>query len=139
MSYNYQTHDPGPEADGEGTGSAPDGKPAKPRGFMIEPDGVLTGDGDGTVPLVSLGYLCVKGWRDERLSLNPGRAPVVVREFSHAEASGFRGGGKAADHVDILGNHEVISDILAIATGRGDALEDRLISNITEIAARTGL
>ena len=139
MSYNYQTHDPGPEADGEGTGSVPDGKPAKPRGFMIEPDGVLTGDGDGTVPLVSLGYLCVKGWRDERLNLNPGRAPVVVREFSHAEASGFRGGGKAADHVDILGNHEVISDILAIATGRGDALEDRLLSNITQISARAGL
>ena len=62
-----------------------------------------------------------------------------MREFSPAKASGFRGSGKAADHVDILGNHEVISDILAIATGRGDALEDRLISNITEIAARTGL
>jgi phospholipid:diacylglycerol acyltransferase len=140
MAYNYQTHqEPGAEAGREGSSSAPDGEPAKARGFSIDSDGVLFGDGDGTVPLVSLGYLCVKGWRDGRLGLNPGGGGVVVREFSHAKASGFRGSGKAADHVDILGNHEVISDILAIATGRGDALEDRLLSNITEIAARIGL
>lgn len=25
--------------------------------------GVLSGDGDGTVPLLSLGYMCVRGWR----------------------------------------------------------------------------
>ena len=91
------------------------------------------------MPLISLGYLCVKGWREERLGLNPGKSRVVVREFSHSNASGFRGNGRASDHVDILGNHEVISDILAVATGRGNTLEDRLLSNITEIAARTGL
>ena len=30
--------------------------------------GVLTTDGDGTVPLISLGYMCVKGWKEKRFN-----------------------------------------------------------------------
>jgi hypothetical protein len=38
-------------------------------------------DGDGTVPLLSLGALCEGGWR--RRKLNPGGSRVVVREYPH--------------------------------------------------------
>jgi phospholipid:diacylglycerol acyltransferase len=36
--------------------------------------GVLTTDGDGTVPLISLGYMCVKGWKEKRF--NPAGASL---------------------------------------------------------------
>jgi phospholipid:diacylglycerol acyltransferase len=38
-------------------------------------------DGDGTVPLVSLGLLCRKGWKTKRL--NPAGIKVVSREYKH--------------------------------------------------------
>ena len=31
--------------------------------------GVRMADGDGTVPLLSLGFMCVKGWKDVGISL----------------------------------------------------------------------
>ena len=46
--------------------------------------GVQLADGDGTVPLLSLGALCEGGWRTQRL--NPGGARVVVREYPHRPA-----------------------------------------------------
>ncbi|TPX45836.1 hypothetical protein SeLEV6574_g03615 [Synchytrium endobioticum] len=42
----------------------------------------------------------------------------------------------AADHVDILGNHKVLEDILRIASGNGEDLDDAFWSNILEIARR---
>lgn len=36
-------------------------------GTMVK-SGVLTTDGDGTVPLISLGYMCVKGWKEKRFN-----------------------------------------------------------------------
>jgi hypothetical protein len=39
----------------------------------------LSPDGDGTVPLLSLGALCAGGWRTKRL--NPAGVPVVIREY----------------------------------------------------------
>jgi len=42
---------------------------------------VQLSDGDGTVPLLSLGALCEGGWRGRRL--NPGGSKVVVREYPH--------------------------------------------------------
>jgi hypothetical protein len=61
--------------------------------------GVVVGDGDGTVPLLSLGYLCARGWRDP--ARNPGRSPIITREFrnvadgvgSGAASAGPGGGG----------------------------------------------
>ena len=38
-------------------------------------------DGDGTVPLLSLGALCARHWREPRL--NPSGMRVVTREFPH--------------------------------------------------------
>ena len=41
--------------------------------------------GDGTVPLVSLGYMCVNGWKDKRR--NPAGIPVVTKEYKHLQAT----------------------------------------------------
>jgi len=62
---------------------------------------------DGTVPLISLGYMCDKGWKDSLY--NPAGIKVITREYYHETASSFdlRGGSKTADHVDILGNYAV--------------------------------
>jgi hypothetical protein len=47
---------------------------------VLQESGVqLSPDGDGTVPLLSLGALCAGGWRTQRL--NPAGLPVVIREY----------------------------------------------------------
>lgn len=47
---------------------------------VLQESGVqLSPDGDGTVPLLSLGALCAGGWRTQRL--NPAGVPVVIREY----------------------------------------------------------
>jgi hypothetical protein len=129
-------------------------------------DGVVMGEGDGTVTLMSLGYHCSKVgpsssssthrclvvhpphivMRSQRLlvggcscgpqltnvtstlvstphthlqlwrqkSHNPASVHVTTRELLHAD-SGMtlisRGGGSSGDHVDIMGNHEMASEV----------------------------
>lgn len=78
--------------------------------------GVKFTDGDETVPLLSLAYMCraVNGW-----SRNVGR--VITREFNHnvtdASLLDLRGGPRSGRHVDILGNFDMLEDILKIASG----------------------
>ena len=43
--------------------------------------GVVLGEGDGTVPLISNGYMCAKGWRIRRY--NPAGVQVKVFEMPH--------------------------------------------------------
>lgn len=50
------------------------------------------------------------GWRKYADLYNPGHSPVVLREYKHEVSSSkldVRGGYKAADHIDILGNWEM--------------------------------
>ena len=47
-----------------------------------------TSDGDGTVPLISTGLMCYKGWRTKRL--NPANIPIVSREYVHKPTSAFK-------------------------------------------------
>lgn len=97
--------------------------------------GVYLSDGDGTVPLLSLAYLCGAPYRGPKL--NPAGMRVVAREYTHAPAPGtLQGGGTSGDHVDIMGNHELVSDLLAIAAGRGGALEDRVAESTRAMIAR---
>jgi hypothetical protein len=59
--------------------------------------GVRASDGDGTVPLLSLGSLCARHWREPRL--NPSGIRVVTREFPHEPVYGLgelRCGARAA-------------------------------------------
>ena len=44
-------------------------------------NGIIPGEGDGTVPLLSNGYMCAKGWRIKRY--NPAGVEVKVYEMPH--------------------------------------------------------
>ncbi|WZN65544.1 phospholipid:diacylglycerol acyltransferase [Chloropicon roscoffensis] len=105
------------------------------KGEDLEISTVEWSDGDGTVPLVSLGYMCSKGKRGWRKNarLNPGlKIAVTSREYRHQPAAlSLRGGPRTGDHVNILLNTELIGDIIAIAAGRD--LEDRVISDINAV------
>ena len=89
-------------------------------------NGVQNSDGDGSVNLASLGYMCVKGWQGNRRH-NPAGIPIKTKEYKHKPIFSMdelppdpldivRGGGQSADHVDIMGNVEMISDILRLVT-----------------------
>ncbi|KAI8077933.1 Lecithin:cholesterol acyltransferase-domain-containing protein [Gilbertella persicaria] len=74
--------------------------------------GIRFSDGDGTVPLLSLGYMCAPsgGWTKYADLYNPGHSPVILREYQHEISPSkldVRGGYKASDHIDILGNWEM--------------------------------
>lgn len=43
--------------------------------------GIIPGEGDGTVPLISNGYMCAKGWRMKRY--NPAGVQIKVYEMPH--------------------------------------------------------
>jgi len=84
-------------------------------------NGVMLDDGDGTVPLESLGTTCVHAWRKDS-KLNPGNVDVSVRELVHGDSYSVlsragAAGGSSVDHVDIMGNGQVIRDILLVALG----------------------
>lgn len=50
-------------------------------GETIVDHGVILGEGDGTVPLLSNGYMCAKGWKIKRF--NPAGIEVKVYEMPH--------------------------------------------------------
>jgi len=117
--------------------------------------GIAYADGDKLIPLVSLGLMCANhfGWGDPAhqsparvrsgASLNPAGSPVTIREYLHQPRSSFetvrdpinRGGPGASDHVDIMGNHQVIQDILVLAA-TGALPERRVYSDIDSVAKR---
>ncbi|KAL0043739.1 hypothetical protein WJX82_004801 [Trebouxia sp. C0006] len=75
--------------------------------------GVRLSDGDGTVPIISTGLMCYKGWRTKRL--NPSNIPIVSREYVHQPTSAFkdlRGGPLASAHVEALSNVHLMRDVL---------------------------
>ncbi|KAJ6115733.1 hypothetical protein N7523_006150 [Penicillium sp. IBT 18751x] len=97
--------------------------------------GVLMGEGDGTVNLLSTGYMCAKGWRMKRY--NPAGTKIKVFEMPH-EPDRFspRGGPNTGDHVDILGRASLNDLILRVAAGLGDEIEETFVSKIREYADR---
>lgn len=100
--------------------------------------GVFLDEGDGTVPLISCGYMGVKGWKTKRL--NPSGAAVVVKEYVHVPSKSIlevRGGPFSSQHVNILGNHEVISDLLVVASG--GQVPPRITSNIQNLPDDTSM
>ena len=97
--------------------------------------GVVMGEGDGTVNLLSTGYMCNRGWKMKRY--NPANIPITVFEMPH-EPDRFspRGGANTGDHVDILGRSSLNELILKVAGGKGDQIEENVVSNIKEYAAK---
>ena len=98
--------------------------------------GVIFGEGDGTVNLLSTGYMCAKGWKDIK-RYNPGGVKIKTYEMPH-EPDRFspRGGPNTGDHVDILGRSSLNDLILRIAGGKGDQIEENYESRIQEISER---
>ncbi|OCL08655.1 LACT-domain-containing protein [Glonium stellatum] len=97
--------------------------------------GVVMGEGDGTVNLISSGYMCSKGWKIRRY--NPAKVHVTVYEMPH-EPDRFspRGGPNTGDHVDILGRSSLNDLILRVAGGRGELIENTIHSNILEYSKK---
>ncbi|KAF2876695.1 phospholipid:diacylglycerol acyltransferas-like protein [Massariosphaeria phaeospora] len=97
--------------------------------------GVIMGEGDGTVNLLSSGYMCSKGWKMKRY--NPAGVQIKTYEMPH-EPDRFspRGGPNTGDHVDILGRASLNDLILRVAGGRGELIEENVKSNILEYAAK---
>ncbi|KAH6677157.1 lecithin,cholesterol acyltransferase /Acyl-ceramide synthase [Halenospora varia] len=97
--------------------------------------GVVLGEGDGTVNLISVGYMCNKGWNMHRY--NPAGVKVKVYEMPHEpERFSPRGGPNTGDHVDILGRSSLNDLILRVAAGRGDDVSENVVSDIRKYADR---
>ena len=101
--------------------------------------GVRFSDGDGSVPLVSQGYMCQK-WAEPKNPHNPSNIKVYTRERKHEAHTSLsdpgRGGPSSGEHVDILGNQLVMEDVLRIATGfevEEKVDEDIIVSDLKKI------
>ncbi|KAF2304068.1 hypothetical protein GH714_026835 [Hevea brasiliensis] len=81
-------------------------------------DGVFSVNGDETVPVLSAGFMCAKGWRG-KTRFNPSGIRTYIREYNHAPpANLLEGRGtQSGAHVDMLGNFALIEDILRVAAG----------------------
>ena len=102
--------------------------------------GVIFGEGDGTVNLISNGYMCAHGWRNIT-RYNPANVKIKVYEMPH-EPDRFspRGGPNTGDHVDILGRSSLNDLILRVAGGKGEEqVSECVVSRIMEIAKRVGI
>ncbi|KAF9564814.1 phospholipid:diacylglycerol acyltransferase [Agrocybe pediades] len=98
-------------------------------------NGVKMGEGDGTVSLLSLGAMCVEGWKRKRW--NPAGIPITTVELPHRPNPTIpRGGANTSDHVDILGSTGLNEIILKVATGAGHEIQDSFVSNIQEYAQK---
>ncbi|KAL6204939.1 hypothetical protein ACLB2K_022205 [Fragaria x ananassa] len=99
-------------------------------------------DGDDTVPVVSAGYMCAKGWRG-KTRFNPSGIATYVREYRHKRpGSLLEGRGtESGAHVDIMGNVALIEDVLRIAAGATGAQigGDRIYSDIMRMSERISL
>lgn len=97
--------------------------------------GVAMGEGDGTVNLLSTGYMCNKGWKINRY--NPAGVKITTFEMPH-EPDRFspRGGPNTGDHVDILGRSSLNDMILRVAGGKGHLIDDNIVSNIKEYSEK---
>lgn len=103
--------------------------------------GIRMTDGDGSVPLISLGYICVDAWRRKTSGLNPAGAKVVTREYANRQEFSvddpMRGGPSSSDHVDVLGNVFMTEDLVKIVTNfEVGKVKTRLVSDIEKIAHR---
>ena len=102
--------------------------------------GVRYTDGDGSVPLLSLGYICADAWQRKETGLNPSGTKVITREYEHRAQFSvddpMRAGPASGEHVDILGNHGMLEDFLRVVSdfGTDEIQSDKIVSNIKEIS-----
>ncbi|KAL0568627.1 phospholipid:diacylglycerol acyltransferase [Marasmius crinis-equi] len=98
-------------------------------------NGVRLGEGDGTVSLLSLGAMCVEGWKRPRW--NPAGINITTVELPHRPIPSLpRGGANTSEHVDILGSTALNEIIVKVATGVGSEIEESYVSNIRTYSKR---
>lgn len=99
-------------------------------------------DEDETVPVLSSGFMCAKGWRG-KTRFNPSRISTYIREYKHqAPANLLEGRGLASSaHVDIMGNVALVEDILRVAAGASgvELGGDKIYSNIVEMSKKVSI
>ncbi|CAI9272898.1 unnamed protein product [Lactuca saligna] len=104
--------------------------------------GVYFVDGDESVPVLSAGFMCAKGWRG-KTRFNPSGSRTHIREYRHkAPGSLLEGRGlESGAHVDIMGNVALIEDVLRVAAGAsGEEIGgDRIYSDILKMAERVNI
>ena len=104
--------------------------------------GIRYTNGDGSVPLLSLGYLCADAWRRADSGLNPSRTEVITREYPNKSEFSvddpMRSGPRSAEHVDILGNIDMTEDFLRVVTDFEieKVATNHIVSDIIEVADR---
>lgn len=102
-------------------------------------NGVILGDGDGTVSLLTHS-MCHEWLKGDKSRYNPGNSTVKIVEIKHEpDRFDLRGGAKTAEHVDILGSAELNELVLTVASGQGDLIENRYVSNLKEIVEKMNL
>jgi hypothetical protein len=92
-------------------------------------NGVYSVDGDGVIPTISSGFMPVKGWRSFS-HLNPSNIKVVAREYFHrpytvSSLAALKFSPADASHCGIMGNHEMIWDILSIVSETPISTEEK--------------
>lgn len=77
--------------------------------------------------------MCNRGWKYHRY--NPAGVKVKTYEMPH-EPDRFspRGGPNTGDHVDILGRQSLNDLVLRVAAGKGEEIEEMVVSRIGEYA-----
>lgn len=106
-----------------------------------EEDSCLQNGGE-SVPVVSAGFMCAKGWRG-KTRFNPSGMATYTREYQHKqpgillEGRGLESGA----HANIMGNVALIEDVLRAAGGATgeDIGGDRIFSDIMRISKRINL
>ncbi|KAG4191631.1 hypothetical protein ERO13_A07G106700v2 [Gossypium hirsutum] len=104
--------------------------------------GVYFADGDESVPVLSAGFMCAKGWRG-RTRFNPSGIATYIREYRHKPPTSLMEGRgiESGSHVDIMGNFALIEDIMRVASGAtGDEIGgDQIHSDIIKMSERINL
>ncbi|THG10700.1 hypothetical protein TEA_004937 [Camellia sinensis var. sinensis] len=99
-------------------------------------------DGDESVPVLSAGFMCAKGWRG-RTRFNPSGIATYIREFRHKPPASFLEGRglESGAHVDIMGNGALIEDVLRVAAGATGAElgGDKIYSDIVRMSERINI
>ncbi|KAK8543417.1 hypothetical protein V6N12_015966 [Hibiscus sabdariffa] len=100
--------------------------------------GVYFADGDGSVPVLSAGFMCSKGWRG-RTRFNPSGIATYIREYRNKPPASLL--ERRGAHVDVMGNVALIEDILRIAAGAtGEEIGgDKIDSDILRLSERVNL
>lgn len=104
--------------------------------------GVHFVDGDESVPALSAGFMCAKGWNG-KTRFNPSGMETFIREYYHAPpANLLEGRGiQSSSHIDIMGNAALIEDIMRVAAGAtgSEIGGNRVYSDILKWSERINL